>query len=45
VVQVNPRPVDADALRQVLEQDSLFSEEPMMAIFERLDIQVPWDDV
>jgi hypothetical protein len=30
---------------KVLEQDSLFSEEPMMAIFERLDIQVPWDDV
>lgn len=43
--QVTPRQVDADALRQVLEQDSLFSEEPMMAIFERLDIQVPWDDV
>ena len=43
--QVTPRPVDADALREVLEQDSLFSEEPMMAIFERLDIQVPWDDV
>jgi len=26
-------------------QDSLFSEEPMMAVFERLDIRVPWDDV
>jgi hypothetical protein len=43
--QLTPKPIDAEAIRQVLEEDSLLSEEPMMAVFERLDIQVPWDEV
>lgn len=42
--QQTPQPVDSDSLRQLLKQDSVFSEEPMMAVFESLGIQVP-DDV
>ena len=43
--QKTPQPVDSDWLRQLLAQESVFSEEPMMAVFEGLGIQVPWNDV
>ncbi len=43
--QLTPKPVDSDSLRELLAQDSVFSEDPMMAVFESLGIQVPWNDV
>lgn len=43
--QRTPQPVDSDSLRELLGQDSVFSEEPMMAVFESLGIQVPWNAV
>ena len=43
--QLTPEPVDPNALRQILTGESVFSEEPMMAVFESLGIDVPWDDV
>jgi hypothetical protein len=42
--QLTPNPVEPDALRQLLSQDTVFREEPLMAVFESLGIQVP-DDV
>jgi hypothetical protein len=41
--QLTPKPVDSDSLRQLLAQESAFSEETMMAVFESLGIHVPWN--
>jgi hypothetical protein len=41
--KLTPKPVDSDSLRQLLAQETVFSEEPMMAIFESLGIHVPWN--
>ena len=41
--KLTPKPVDSHSLRQLLAQETVFSEEPMMAVFESLGIHVPWN--